>query len=40
MNREELITVIMLWTKYSEDYLRSLPIEKLQKIYVERVERG
>ncbi|WP_213085523.1 DUF1574 domain-containing protein [Robertmurraya siralis] len=40
MNKEELITVILLWTKFSEEYLRGLKKSELEKIYWERVERG
>ncbi|MDF1507637.1 BH0509 family protein [Robertmurraya sp. DFI.2.37] len=40
MNKEELITVILLWTRFSEEYLRGLSKKELEKIYQERVERG
>lgn len=40
MNKEELITVILLWTRFSEEYLRGLSKNELEKIYQERVERG
>lgn len=37
MTKEEMITVLLLWTRYSEEYLRGLSREKLEKLYKERV---
>ena len=36
MTKQELITVLELVTNYSYEYLKTLPIEKLQELYEER----
>lgn len=37
MTKDELITVLEMITKYSYEYLKSLSVEDLQKLYEDRV---
>jgi hypothetical protein len=38
MTREELITQLLLWTNYSEEYLLTLSTKEIEKIHRDKVE--